>query len=189
MAKSFRFPRWVGKTRTYSIHPVAFIDQPVATPHQPRYAQQLPPGEAKAAAPPGSPSWRPLRNSKNFWLTATNVLHPLSQICRFRSAAKSASSPFGGALGKTRIRFHSSDRTPSVSPFGLTAPSEREPRALRACGRLRAAPTGTVELIGLQHPTKYTPPGRVQAPVLCRIGCQPFIIGFPGNFFGAEVIF
>ena len=47
MAKSFRFPRWVEKTRTYSIHPVAFIDQPVATPHQPRYAQQLPPGEAK----------------------------------------------------------------------------------------------------------------------------------------------
>ena len=41
MAKSFRFPRWVEKTRTYSIHPVAFIDQPVATPHQPRYAQQL----------------------------------------------------------------------------------------------------------------------------------------------------
>ena len=44
MAKSFRFPRWEEKTRTYSIHPVAFIDQPVATPHQPRYAQQLPPG-------------------------------------------------------------------------------------------------------------------------------------------------
>ena len=41
MAKSFRFPRWVEKTRTYSIHPVAFIDQPAATPHQPRYAQQL----------------------------------------------------------------------------------------------------------------------------------------------------
>ena len=51
----------------------------------------FPPGEAKAAAPPGSPSWRPLRNSKNFWLTATNVLYPLSQICRFRSAAKSDS--------------------------------------------------------------------------------------------------
>ena len=50
-----------------------------------------------AAAPLGSPSWRPLRNSKNFWLTATNVLHPLSQICRFRSAAKSDSSPRGGA--------------------------------------------------------------------------------------------
>ena len=28
--------------------------------------------------------------------------------------------------------------TPSVSPFGLPAPSEREPRALRACGRVRA---------------------------------------------------
>ena len=28
--------------------------------------------------------------------------------------------------------------TPSVSPFGLPAPSEREPRALRACGRMRA---------------------------------------------------
>ncbi len=34
MAKSFRFPRWVEKTRTYSIHPVAFIDQPFAAPHQ-----------------------------------------------------------------------------------------------------------------------------------------------------------
>ena len=30
--------------------------------------------------------------------------------------------------------------TPSVSPFGLPAPSEREPRALRACGRV-GAPT------------------------------------------------
>ena len=60
------------------------------------------------------------------------IVHPLSQICRFRSAAKSASSPFRGALGKTGIRFHSSDRTPSVSPFGLTAPPEVEPRALRA---------------------------------------------------------
>ena len=49
MAKSFRFPRWVEKTRTYSIHPVAFIDQPVATPHQPRYAQQLPPGGSQGA--------------------------------------------------------------------------------------------------------------------------------------------
>ena len=29
------------KTETYAIHPTAFIDQPVATPHQPRYAQQL----------------------------------------------------------------------------------------------------------------------------------------------------
>ena len=54
MAKSFRFPRWVEKTRTYSIHPVAFIDQPVATPHQPRYAQQLPPGGSQGGiAAPG----------------------------------------------------------------------------------------------------------------------------------------
>ena len=29
------------KTRTYASHPAAFIDQPVATPHQPRFAQQL----------------------------------------------------------------------------------------------------------------------------------------------------
>ena len=34
---------------------------------------------------------------RSFWLAATNVLHPLSQICWFRSATKSASSPRGGA--------------------------------------------------------------------------------------------
>ena len=32
------------KTETNTLHPAAFINQPVATPHQPRYAQQLPPG-------------------------------------------------------------------------------------------------------------------------------------------------
>ena len=62
MAKSFRFPRWVEKTRTYSIHPVAFIDQPVATPHQPRYAQQLPPGGSQGGcaarvAKLATPTW------------------------------------------------------------------------------------------------------------------------------------
>ena len=29
-------------------------------------------------------------------------------------------------------QFHVTNRTPSVSPFGLTAPPEVEPRALRA---------------------------------------------------------
>ena len=37
------------KTRTYTTHPTAFIYQPVATPHQPRYAQQLPPGGSQGA--------------------------------------------------------------------------------------------------------------------------------------------
>ena len=32
------------ETETYTIHLTAFIYQPVATPHQPRFAQQLPPG-------------------------------------------------------------------------------------------------------------------------------------------------
>ena len=31
----------MGKTETNTIHPAAFLNQPVATPHQPRYAQQL----------------------------------------------------------------------------------------------------------------------------------------------------
>ena len=37
--------------------------------------------------------------------------------------------------------YHSTKYTPSVSPFGLPAPSEREPRRLRRSGRLRASPT------------------------------------------------
>ena len=32
------------KMEPNAIHPAAFMNQPVATPHQPRYAQQLPPG-------------------------------------------------------------------------------------------------------------------------------------------------
>ena len=32
------------EAETYTIHLTAFIYQPVATPHQPRYARQLPPG-------------------------------------------------------------------------------------------------------------------------------------------------
>ena len=76
MAKSFRFPRWVEKTRTYSIHPVAFIDQPAATPHQPRYAQQLPPrGKPRRHCRPGSPGWRPLPGSKAFGLQQPTGYH------------------------------------------------------------------------------------------------------------------
>ena len=37
--------------------------------------------------------------------------------------------------------YRSTKYTPSVSPFGLPAPSEREPRRLRRSGRLRASPT------------------------------------------------
>ena len=32
------------ETKANATHPAAFLNQPVATPHQPRYAQQLPPG-------------------------------------------------------------------------------------------------------------------------------------------------
>ena len=57
MAKSFRFTRWVEKTRTYAFHLVAFIYQPVAAPHQAFLPigsevplvkkSSFPPGEAK----------------------------------------------------------------------------------------------------------------------------------------------
>ena len=57
MAKSFRFTRWVEKTRTYAFYLVAFIYQPVAAPHQaflpigsevPLVKKSIfPPGEAK----------------------------------------------------------------------------------------------------------------------------------------------
>ena len=63
-----------------------------------------PRGKPRALRASGSPTWRPLRDSKNFWLAATNVLHPLSQICRFRSAAKSDSSPRGGAKAASPLR-------------------------------------------------------------------------------------
>ena len=54
MAKSFRFPRQVEKTRTYATHPTAFPNQPVAAPHQ----SFLPIGsevpiEQKIQLPPG----------------------------------------------------------------------------------------------------------------------------------------
>ena len=67
MAKSFRFPRWVEKTRTYSIHPVAFIDQPVATPHQPRFAQQLPPGGSQGHFVPAGRQVGDPYKLRNFW--------------------------------------------------------------------------------------------------------------------------
>ena len=53
--------RWMAKTKTTTIHPAAFIDQPVATPHQSRqtigsevpivHRDSFPPGEAKGCKP------------------------------------------------------------------------------------------------------------------------------------------
>ena len=77
MAKSFRFPRWVEKTRTYSIHPVAFIDQPVATPHQPRYAQQLPPGGSQGGCAARVARLATPTRLKSFWLAAANRIPPI----------------------------------------------------------------------------------------------------------------
>ncbi len=64
----------------------------------------------KAAAPLGSPGWRPLQ-----WLCSTMGI------------------------------YHSSRYTPSVSPFGLTAPSEREPRRLRRWREAKSLPYGCRE--------------------------------------------
>ena len=53
------------KTEANTIHPAAFVNQPVAAPHQPRFAQQLPPGGSQVALrASGSPSWRPLQTQK-----------------------------------------------------------------------------------------------------------------------------
>ena len=124
MAKSFRFPRWVEKTRTYSIHPVAFIDQPVATPHQ----SFLPIGSEvplvkKSSFPPGEAKGQ-LRG-----LIPFNVL--LCSICKW--AASPLGSPSWRPLQlaiQNRVPYHSAKNTPSAS-LRSAAPSEREPRRLR----------------------------------------------------------
>ena len=61
-----------------------------------------------ALASPGKGRW--LSVSETGGVCPSPEQKPLSQICRFRSAAKSASSPFRGALGKTFGVYHSTNR-------------------------------------------------------------------------------
>ena len=87
-----------------------------------------------AASPRGKP-----RCSCGSWFHSALCSVP-SANGRLRRSGRQIGDPYS-RLCKTMGLHHSPYDTPSVSPFGLTAPSEREPRALRACGRLRAAPT------------------------------------------------
>ena len=48
------------------------------------------------------------RNRRGLYVKQSGTRKPLSQICRFRSADISASSPFRGALGKNGSFYHSS---------------------------------------------------------------------------------
>ena len=67
------------------------------TPSASRSFGSSPRGGAKAASPQREAKSLPYGCSGNREPTATNALHPLSQICRFRSAVKSGSSLRGGA--------------------------------------------------------------------------------------------
>ena len=71
--------------------------------------------------------------------------------------------------------YRSTKYTPSVSPFGLPAPSEREPRRLRRSGRLRASPTVGGGNHGVVPFNEQTPPPHVRS--------APFNSGMiaPGN--------
>ena len=95
------------KMEPNAIHPAAFMNQPVATPHQPRYAQQLPPGGSQEEETmsnlqltyhvvPGTAGRQvgtPYRDGENRRCVPFNLQHPLSQPVR------AASSPRGGAEG------------------------------------------------------------------------------------------
>ena len=99
----------------------------LATPHQPalpvpkcRQAWQLPPGGSQGAvAGAGS-------------IQRSALFHP--QMGGFAARVAKLATPYS-RLRKTMGLHHSPYDTPSVSPFGLTAPSEREPRRLRRSGR------------------------------------------------------
>ena len=120
------------KTRTYATHPAAFIDQPVATPHQ------------------------------SFLSTGSEV--PFDK--------KSSFPPGEAKNSKTVSGYHSTEYTPSVSPFGLTAFNsgmiatgnhnfERfaalcntlsgEPRRLRRMGHQVGDPYGCIRLSRRSH--------------------------------------
>ena len=131
------------KTETYAIHPTAFIDQPVATPHQPRYAQQLPPGGSQGAVAGAGSIQRsalfhpqmggcaarvaklatPTGRGGSYWLAATNALHPLSQPVR------AASSPKGGAKGTSCQRVAKLATPTNSEDFGLQQPMYYTPSA------------------------------------------------------------
>ena len=142
MAKSFRFPRWVEKTRTYSIHPVAFIDQPAATPHQPRYAQQLPPGGSQGGiAAPGRQVGAPYR--------ACAILQPLPDFEAHRRGRRLGSPPFPEQMGTLN----------GISLRNLLLASPRgKPRRLRRSSRQVGDPYQAQKLLACssQQDTTYS---------------------------------
>ena len=159
MAKSFRFPRWVEKTRTYSIHPVAFIDQPVATPHQPRYAQQLPPGGSQGGiAAPGRQVGDPYQAQKLLACSSqqdtTYSLFTLTYYFRSRRWA------MPGGSGNQRIGTGS----------------------VRHC--LAALPPGSeaFSFLCVRHRGGSGTNGSIQAPcVIVWWHCRPFMYFLPGG--------
>ena len=108
------------KTETNTIHPAAFMNQPVATPHQ----AFLPIGSEvplvkKSSFPPGE-----AKNSKD-----VGDNHSTNRSIAWASG-RQVGDPYGTQknFSLQQPKYY----TPSVSPFGLTAPPEVEPRALRA---------------------------------------------------------
>ena len=78
MAKSYRFSRQMVKTRTYVLHPTAFLNQPVAAPHQSFLPigseaplvkkSSFPPGEAKGRLRELIPFNVPIHSGNGGWL-------------------------------------------------------------------------------------------------------------------------
>ena len=120
------------KPGTSAIHLAAFVNQPVATPHQPRYAQQLPPGGSQeevagagtiqfthlfrkqqaAFEPPlqvrGKPVVRCVMNSHKI-LSYNPPLDKRCKICYLEAATEQylqggAKFPTGGDSPRTHLR-------------------------------------------------------------------------------------
>ena len=105
------------KTRTYTTHPAAFIYQPVATPHQPRYAQQLPPGESQGAvAGAGS-------------IQRSALFHPQMGGCAAR-VAKLATPTNSEDFGLQQPMYY----TPSARGGAKAALPQREAKSLPYSG-------------------------------------------------------
>ena len=94
------------KMEPNAIHPAAFMNQPVATPHQPRYAQQLPPG--------GSQGGCAARVAK--LATPTMAVLRRERFVPPPPVWRAVSSP--GGLGKQRIDIGFVRHYPAASPPG-----------------------------------------------------------------------
>ena len=89
------------KMEPNAIHPAAFMNQPVATPHQPRYAQQLPPG--------GSQEEETISNLQLTYHvvpgTAGRQVGDPYRTCAIQQTALQAMSPLVSAMSVTgRVR-------------------------------------------------------------------------------------